>query len=49
MMAADLTGLLRVKRDLDEYAAEDAVFWAPAPLFSELVKNGQAFADLNDA
>ncbi|MDU8946558.1 3-hydroxyacyl-CoA dehydrogenase NAD-binding domain-containing protein [Ovoidimarina sediminis] len=49
MMAADLTGLLRVKRDLDAYAGDDPAFWSPAPLFSELVKNGRAFGDLNDA
>ncbi|MEM9343364.1 MAG: 3-hydroxyacyl-CoA dehydrogenase NAD-binding domain-containing protein [Pseudomonadota bacterium] len=47
-MAADLTGILRVKRDLDAFAVEDAGFWTPSPLISDLVKNGQRFADLND-
>jgi len=48
-MAADLTGILRVKRDLDAFATEDPGFWTPAPLITDLVKNGQRFADLNDA
>ncbi len=48
MMAADLTGLLRAKRDLDGFSADDPVFWSPAPLFADLVKNGRRFGDLND-
>ncbi|RVT85294.1 hypothetical protein DXV76_05870 [Rhodobacteraceae bacterium CCMM004] len=45
MVAADLRGLLRVQNDLRRYAEEGEVF-APAPLFAELIKNGQHFGDL---
>lgn len=48
MMAADITGLLRIKRDLEGFAREDAGFWAPEPVFDELIKNGRGFASLND-
>ena len=47
MMHADLTGLLRIKRDIDAFAESDPVFWAPSPLIVELVKYGRSFADLN--
>ncbi len=47
MMAADLTGLLGVKRNLEDYAREDPAFWIPAPLITELVKNGRGFSDMN--
>jgi len=47
MMAADLMGLLQVKRDLETYAEEDARFWTPAPLIVDLVKNGRDFSDMN--
>ncbi|WP_212523878.1 enoyl-CoA hydratase-related protein [Actibacterium sp. MT2.3-13A] len=47
MMLADQTGLLAVKRTLDILSEENPAFWAPAPLFAELIKNGRRFADLN--
>ncbi|MGC9371195.1 MAG: 3-hydroxyacyl-CoA dehydrogenase family protein, partial [Paracoccaceae bacterium] len=47
MMAADQTGLLAVKKTLDILGEEDPQFWAPAPLFAELIKNGRCFADMN--
>ncbi len=47
MIAADLTGVLRVKRDIGRFADEDPVFWTAAPLFAELVKSGRDFSDLN--
>ncbi|MEM0947303.1 MAG: 3-hydroxyacyl-CoA dehydrogenase NAD-binding domain-containing protein [Pseudomonadota bacterium] len=47
MMAADLAGVLHVKREVEQLSSEDPVFWAVAPLFEELVKTGRSFADLN--
>jgi len=47
MMTADQTGLLTVKRTLDILSEEDPEFWAPAPLFADLIKNGRRFADMN--
>lgn len=48
MLSADLAGLLIVRNRLRDYAMDD-VFWTPAPLFDELIKNGQGFASLNTA
>ncbi|MCI2398991.1 3-hydroxyacyl-CoA dehydrogenase NAD-binding domain-containing protein [Aliiroseovarius subalbicans] len=48
MMAADLRGLLEVENELRSYQIEEPAFWAPSPLFDELVKNGQHFEDLNE-
>ncbi len=47
MMAADLTGLLHLKNDLEIYTREDPEFWKPDPIFDELIKNGQGFSNLN--
>lgn len=47
MQTADLTGLLSVQNTLKALAEEDASFWAPSGLFSDLIKNGRTFADLN--
>ncbi len=47
MEAADLAGLLSVQNTLKALAEEDASFWAPSALFSDLIKNGRKFADLN--
>ena len=47
MMHADLTGLLRVKRDIEAFSDSDPGFWALSPLIVELVKYGRTFADLN--
>ncbi|HGG04847.1 MAG TPA: 3-hydroxyacyl-CoA dehydrogenase, partial [Aliiroseovarius sp.] len=46
MMAADLSGLLQIRNALAGWAAEEGAFWAPSPLFDELIKNGRHFADL---
>ncbi len=47
MMAADQAGLLKVQNTLTALTDEDPDFWSPSPLFAELIKNGQHFADLN--
>ncbi len=47
MMAADQMGLLTVQNALKSYQEEEPKFWAPSPLFEELIKNGRYFADLN--
>lgn len=47
MMAADLKGLLNIQGDLKDYAQENADFWAPEPVFQQLIKNGDGFSDLN--
>lgn len=47
MFAADAAGLLKVRNRMRARQGEDAEFWAPAPLFGELTKNGQRFDDLN--
>ena len=46
MQWADEAGLLAVRADLRVWAAEEPGFWTPAPLWDELIKNGQKFADL---
>jgi 3-hydroxyacyl-CoA dehydrogenase len=48
MMDADLTGLLRVRRDLGRLSRDFPELWTPQPMFDELIKNGEAFASLND-
>lgn len=47
MFAADNTGLMVLKNTLNVLRDEDKAFWAPAPLLSELIKNGRHFADMN--
>lgn len=47
MKAADLIGLMELRLSLQDYAREDAVFWAPDPVFAELEKNGETFESLN--
>ncbi|RFP87878.1 3-hydroxyacyl-CoA dehydrogenase [Rhodobacteraceae bacterium 63075] len=44
---ADLQGLSGLLDDIKHYAAEDPVFWKPAPLLEELVAEGRTFDDLN--
>ncbi|WP_298559924.1 3-hydroxyacyl-CoA dehydrogenase NAD-binding domain-containing protein [uncultured Aliiroseovarius sp.] len=46
MMAADQAGLLAVKNALAGWQVEEPRFWAPSPLFEELIKNGKKFGDL---
>lgn len=47
MKATDLTGLMEMRLSLEDYAREDAQFWTPDPIFSELEKNGEMFDSLN--
>ncbi|MCK8462851.1 3-hydroxyacyl-CoA dehydrogenase NAD-binding domain-containing protein [Aliiroseovarius sp. S1339] len=47
MMAADQRGLLAVQKALKAYQEEEPTFWAPSPLFDELIKNGRHFSDMN--
>ena len=49
MHSADRAGLLQVRNDLRAFAREDEVFWRPAELWDELIRNGRHFADLNGA
>lgn len=49
MMYVDLMGPLAARKALIGYADENAPeFWTPAPLFMELIKNGNVFEDLNE-
>ena len=47
MVAADLIGLFRLKRRLDVLDHPDTAFFEPRNGWSELVKNGRNFNDLN--
>ena len=46
-MSSDLRGVLRVKTDLEAFARDEPQFWAPEPIFDDLIKNGQGFGSLN--
>lgn len=48
MTWADTEGLPNVLADIQSYAAEDAWFWTPAPLLTQLVAEGRRFEDLNN-
>ncbi|MGR3783841.1 MAG: 3-hydroxyacyl-CoA dehydrogenase NAD-binding domain-containing protein [Albimonas sp.] len=47
MHHADTVGLPKILADLEEFAREDPVFWAPAPLLKRLADEGGRFADLD--
>lgn len=48
MQHADEVGLLGLRDDLRGWAAAaDDAFWQPAPLWSELIREGRRFGDLN--
>ncbi|MGB3314895.1 MAG: 3-hydroxyacyl-CoA dehydrogenase NAD-binding domain-containing protein, partial [Albidovulum sp.] len=47
MQAADRAGLLALRNDLRNYAREEESFWAPVPLWDQLIKNGRKFKDMN--
>ena len=49
MKAADLAGLTRVKRDIDQFAKEEPKFWNAPMMIGELIKNGDNFDFLNRA
>lgn len=45
MMAADLRGLLMLRRTLRTLRDEDAALWAEPAILAELIKNGRRFTD----
>ena len=47
MHHADTVGLPKILADLEEFAREDPVFWAPAPLLKRLADEGGRLADLD--
>ncbi len=47
MKWADIQGLDKVLADIESFADEDAWFWQPAPLLTDLVAQGRTFDDLN--
>jgi 3-hydroxyacyl-CoA dehydrogenase len=47
MKWADITGIPEVLADIERFAQEDAFFWQPAPLLTELAAKGGSFDDLN--
>lgn len=49
MKTADMTGLVRIRKDLLTFAEAEPEFWTPAPLLLDLIKNGRTFDSMNDA
>lgn len=47
MQCADEAGLVRLRNHLMEWAKAGDSFWEPAPLWDELIKNGQRFDALD--
>ena len=47
MQWADMQGLDQVLADIRSFAAQDPVYWQPAPLLEQLVAEGKNFASLN--
>lgn len=47
MMAADLRGLVAVRKDMVAFAPDSPSLYAPVGLIEDLIKNGQRFADLS--
>jgi len=47
MQMADSRGILALRLDLAEFAADDPGLWAPHPLILDMFKNGRRFADTN--
>lgn len=47
MQAADESGLLTLRNLLREWASDGDPYWQPAPIWDELIRNGQRFGDLN--
>ena len=45
VLLADQTGLLAMRRDLERLAAHDPFIWEPAPLLSDLIKNGARLSE----
>ncbi len=47
MIAADQQGLLNMQHTLLALTEEDPDFWAPSPMFADLIKNGQTFSSVS--
>lgn len=47
MMAADLAGILQMRRDLESFAPDAPDLWQPAGLWTDLLNRGEGFASLN--
>ena len=47
MQMADIRGILALRLDLAEFAADDPALWTPHPLIQEMFKNGRRFSDMN--
>ncbi|WP_242532234.1 enoyl-CoA hydratase-related protein [Salipiger thiooxidans] len=47
MHLAGVMKLLALRRAMEGFDHPDRAFWAPEPIFAELVKNGRSFDDLN--
>lgn len=47
MKWADMQGLASILADIEAFAKEDPLFWQPAPLLVQLVKEGRNFDSLN--
>ena len=47
MQAADEAGLLLLRNDLVKWASYGDAFWAPAPIWDDLIREGRHFRDLN--
>ena len=45
VLMADQTGLLAMQRDLRRLADHDPYIWEPAPVLSELIKNGMSLSE----
>lgn len=48
MLAADIAGAVEVRKCLKEWSAENP-FWAPVPLWDELIKHGRRFETIGKA
>lgn len=47
MQMADRRGILALRLDLAEFAADDPALWAPHPLILDMFKNGRLFGEMN--
>ena len=47
MQVADEAGLLLLRNDLVKWASYGDTFWAPAPIWDDLIREGRHFRDLN--
>ena len=47
LQMADNRGILALRLDLAEFAADDPALWTPHPMIQEMFKNGRRFNDMN--